>query len=44
MVEDGVDDFGGLQGDWQRIHFGPKGFLVAALQAVEQLQSYAGSP
>ena len=42
MVEEGVTDFGGLQGDWQRIHFGPKGFLKAALQAVEQLKSYAG--
>lgn len=42
MVEEGVTDSGGLQGDWQRIHFGPKGFLKAALQAVEQLKSYAG--
>ena len=43
MVEEGVTDFGGLQGDWQRIHFGQKGFTSAALQAVEQLRSYAGS-
>jgi len=42
MIEEGVTDFGGLQGDWQRIHFGPKGFLNAALQAVEQLESYSG--
>ena len=42
MVEEGVDDFGGLQGDWQRIHFGAKGFLTAAVQAVDQLESYAG--
>jgi len=42
MVEEGVSDFGGLQGDWQRIHFGPKGFLTAAIQAVRQLQSYRG--
>jgi hypothetical protein len=42
MVEEGVDDIGGLQGDWQRIHFGPKGFLKAAMDAVEQLKSYAG--
>ena len=42
MVEEGVSDIGGLQGDWQRIHFGPKGFLSAALEAVEQLKSYAG--
>lgn len=42
MVEEGVDDFGGLQGDWQRIHFGPKGFLRAALEAARQLASYSG--
>jgi hypothetical protein len=42
MIEEGVDDFGGLQGDWQRIHFGPKGFLTAALKAVAQLKSYSG--
>jgi hypothetical protein len=42
MVEEGVSDFGGLQGDWQRIRFGPRGFLNAALEAVEQLSSYAG--
>jgi hypothetical protein len=43
LVEHGVDEFGGLQGDWQRIHFGPKGYLSAALQAVTQLKSYTGS-
>jgi hypothetical protein len=42
MVEEGVSDIGGLQGDWQRIHFTPKGFLKAALKAVEQLCSYRG--
>ena len=42
MVEEGVVDIGGLQGDWQRIHFGPKGFLNAALEAVDQLKSYVG--
>jgi len=42
MVEEGVDDIGGLQGDWQRIHFQPKGFINAALQAVEQAASYTG--
>ncbi len=42
MIEEGVNDFGGLQGDWQRIHFGPKGFLKAALQAAQQLASYSG--
>jgi hypothetical protein len=42
MVEEGVSDFGGLQGDRQRIHFGAKGFLTAALDAVDQLKSYLG--
>lgn len=42
MVENGVTDVGGLQGDWQRIEFGERGFLIAALQAVEQLNSYSG--
>jgi hypothetical protein len=41
MIEDGVTDFGGLQGDWQRIHFGAKTFLTAALQALSQLNTYA---
>lgn len=44
MIEDGVDDYGGLQGDWQRIHFTQKGFTNAALAAVDQLSSYAGFP
>jgi hypothetical protein len=43
MIEEGVSDFGGLQGDWQRIHFGSKGFLTAALEAVAQLRSYVGA-
>jgi len=42
MVEEEVDDVGGLQGDWQRIHFKPKGFINAALQAAEQAASYTG--
>ncbi|MDD2755251.1 MAG: hypothetical protein PHS80_06950 [Methanothrix sp.] len=42
MVEENVVDIGGLQGDWQRINFNSKGFLLAALQAVEQLKSYLG--
>jgi CheY-like chemotaxis protein len=42
MVEDGVTDIGGLQGDWQRIHFTPKSFTIAAIRAVEQLKSYIG--
>jgi hypothetical protein len=43
MVEDGISDIGGLQGDWQRIHFTPKGFTIAALKAVQQLKSYLGT-
>jgi len=40
MVEDGVTDFGGLQGDWQRIHFTAKSFTTAAIKAVDQLKTY----
>jgi CheY-like chemotaxis protein len=42
LVEEGVTDFGGLQGDWQRHHFGAKGFTGAALKAVRQLRSASG--
>lgn len=42
LVEEGVTDFGGLQGDWQRHHFGTKGFTGAALKAVRQLRSASG--
>jgi hypothetical protein len=42
MIEEGVTDFGGLQGDWQRIQFKPKGFMLAARSAVQQLKSYTG--
>jgi hypothetical protein len=42
MVEVGVNDIGGLQGDWQRINFTSKSFTVAAIRAVDQLKSYAG--
>jgi hypothetical protein len=42
MVEDGVDEIGGLQGDWQRIHFNSRSFLKASLAAVIQLKSYTG--
>lgn len=42
LVEEGVSDFGGLQGDWQRHHFAPKGFITAALKAVGQLQAASG--
>ena len=42
MIEDGVDDYGGLQGDWQRIHFNSKSFLKSSLSATKQLKSYTG--
>lgn len=42
MVEVGVNDIGGLQGDWQRINFTSKSFTTAAIRAVDQLKSYAG--
>jgi len=42
IVEEGVNDFGGLQGDWQRIHFTSKSFTKAAIRAVDQLKSYGG--
>jgi hypothetical protein len=42
LVEEGVTDYGGLQGDWQRHHFSTKGFTTAALKAVKQLRSAAG--
>ncbi len=38
MVEDGVSDFGELQGDVERIHFGERRFVMAALQAIEHLK------
>lgn len=42
MVEEGVTDLGGLQGDVQRIHFAERGFMNAALDAAEILRAYAG--
>jgi hypothetical protein len=42
MVEGGVTDLGGLQGDVQRIPFEDRGFMNAALDAVEVLRAYAG--
>lgn len=42
MVEEGVTDFGGLQGDVQRIHFADKGFMTAALDAADILRAYSG--
>jgi hypothetical protein len=43
LVEEGITDFGGLQGDWQRHHFSAKGFTTVALKAVKQLRSTAGN-
>ena len=42
LVEDGVEDFGQLQGDLQRIHFAPKSFALAALRAVSHLKALRG--
>lgn len=40
LVEDGVTGFGQLQGDWQRIHFGPDTLLQACGQALNQLLAF----
>ncbi|QEM13407.1 toll/interleukin-1 receptor domain-containing protein [Mucilaginibacter rubeus] len=42
LIEEGVTDYGGLQGDWQRIHFSSKGFMSAAKQALKQIKSFEG--
>lgn len=42
MVEDGVSDTEGLQGDWQRIHFTSRSFTTAAIKAIDQLKSFDG--
>jgi hypothetical protein len=39
MVEDGINDIGGLQGDWQIIRFRSKSFTIAAIQAITQIKS-----
>ena len=41
MVEDGVTDYGELQGDAERIHFGERSMLQAALQAIDRLSTLA---
>lgn len=43
MVEEGVQEIGALQSDYQRIVFSTKNFTTAALKAVRQLESYVGS-
>ncbi len=40
LIEEGVSDYGGLQGDWQLIHFSPKGFTMAIQKAIKQLKSF----
>lgn len=40
LVEEGVTAFGLLQGDWQRIHFGPDTLLQACDQALSQLLEF----
>jgi hypothetical protein len=42
MVEDGVEEFGELQGDWQRTHFTWDRFAEAAERAVGHLDRIAG--
>ncbi|MBX7266134.1 hypothetical protein KIF24_08940 [Micromonospora sp. Llam7] len=44
LVEEGVDDIGGLQGDWQRHVFTPTTFTTAARAAVAQLRHRSGRP
>lgn len=44
MVQEGVTRIGGLQGDLQELRFTVKSFLDAALDAVEQLESYCQRP
>ncbi|WP_420115982.1 hypothetical protein [Micromonospora sp.] len=39
LVETGVGDIGGLQGDWQRHEFTPQTFLTAARAAIRQLRA-----
>ncbi|MGV3588883.1 MAG: hypothetical protein ACO1OF_17890 [Adhaeribacter sp.] len=42
LIEEGVTDYGGLQGDWQRIHFTAKGFISAVQKAIRQIKSFEG--
>ncbi|WBB53992.1 hypothetical protein [Verrucosispora sp. WMMD573] len=42
LVEEGVDDIGGLQGDWQLHMFTPTTFTAAARDAVAQLVDRGG--
>ncbi|MEU7757052.1 hypothetical protein AB0B57_31470 [Micromonospora sp. NPDC049101] len=44
LVEEGVDDIGGLHGDWQRHEFTPPTFTTAARAAVQQLRNRSGRP
>ncbi|MGV9214556.1 hypothetical protein ACTFTM_22070 [Micromonospora sp. RB23] len=42
LVEEGVDDIGGLHGDWQRHQFTAPTFTTAARAAVQQLRNRSG--
>ena len=42
MVGEKVEEYGGLEGDWQRIPFTEKGFTRSALKAIKQLKALAG--
>ncbi|MFG1777553.1 hypothetical protein ACGFIG_14110 [Micromonospora sp. NPDC049048] len=42
LVEEGVDDIGGLHGDWQRHQFTATTFTTAARAAVQQLRNRTG--
>ncbi|MEU8184481.1 hypothetical protein AB0B86_27340 [Micromonospora sp. NPDC049047] len=44
LVEEGVDDIGGLHGDWQRHQFTAPTFTTAARAAVQQLRKRSGRP
>ncbi|MEU4470941.1 hypothetical protein [Micromonospora sp. NPDC023888] len=43
LVEEGVDDIGGLHGDWQRHQFTAPTFTTAARAAVQQLRNRSAS-
>ena len=43
MVEKGIDDFGGLQNDLQRIHFSRANFTEAAVEALRHVTAYTNT-
>jgi TIR domain len=42
MVGEDVEEYGGLEGDWQRISFTERSFTKAALKAIKQLRALSG--